>query len=623
MIFQRALELWILWCAGLAFAGWAFSAFSALGGAAYIGFSLVFVVLVLVGRRQIPLPRSNWRRDLRKAVRRFRRLPPFLYLCIVIFSALGALVYPTIHFDSLSYRLPRVLHWLAEGKWHWIHTPDSRMNVVATATEWIWTPIMLLTDSERVLACTNLISFCFLPGLLYAFFTRVGISRRLAWWWMWILPGGFCYALQAGSLATDAYATIFALGAVVYAFKASEARRPYFLWVSILAIGFATGTKQTNLIVVPLWFVVALLSRKLVIARPFATAAVVLVALGASFLPNCVANLKYAGSWNGFRLDLPSPFWAIVGNSFALPLENLLPPFFPPAREWNAAMLNFVETPFGSHFKKFEHFAALYRGPSENTCGLGLTTCLLLLGGLVSCRGAKCQSNEPFQTRLIRMTLLVAPWLLVLVYMTSVLIARSARYLAFFYPFLFAGILYLMDRPYRFRWWRAGVYLSLVITLVTIALLRQRPLLPVPLVADAAERFVSKNLADRTRNAFSFVPQVRKTIDAFHNALPPGTKVAGYICEVGHLELALWHPYGARRVWRYGAKDCLDPNFSKELSDKGIEYAILDDISLERTKPSTIDEWLEVNKAEVVFSLGMPTEPELPPRQVWLVRFNR
>ena len=51
-----------------------------------------------------------------------------------------------------------------------------------------------------------------LPGLIYSVFIRLGIARKVAWHWMWLLPAGFNYALQAGSVANDAFGAVFALG---------------------------------------------------------------------------------------------------------------------------------------------------------------------------------------------------------------------------------------------------------------------------------------------------------------------------------------------------------------------------------------------------------------------------
>ena len=48
-----------------------------------------------------------------------------------------------------------------------------------------------------------------LPGLVFSVFRRVGVHARAAWHWMWLLPTGYCYLLQAGSVANDMFSAHF------------------------------------------------------------------------------------------------------------------------------------------------------------------------------------------------------------------------------------------------------------------------------------------------------------------------------------------------------------------------------------------------------------------------------
>src|SRR5204863_6928724 len=106
---------------------------------------------------------------------------------------------------------------------------------------------------ERWLFLVNLFSFALLPGLIFSVFTRLGVRPRVAWWWMWLVPGGYCYAMQAGSLATDAYAAVYALAAVGFALRCRDTRSAQDLWLSLLSAALLTATKQTNLLLLGLW----------------------------------------------------------------------------------------------------------------------------------------------------------------------------------------------------------------------------------------------------------------------------------------------------------------------------------------------------------------------------------
>jgi hypothetical protein len=212
----------------------------------------------------------------------------------------------------------------------------------------------------------------------------------------------------------------------------------------------------------------------------------------------------------------------------------------------------------------------------------------------------------------------VLPWVLVFAFFASITIAKVARYLAFFYPFLIAGLLVLSGRAESRRWWRAGAIASLAIALGMLAISRQRPIVPVEVAARACELLGQRNLAAKARSAYGWVPEVRATIDAFHAALPPETKVAGYVSEAGNLEVPLWHPYGSRRVWRFFGKD-----LPEAIRAKGVEYAIVDHTALASSGAGTIEKWLEANPGEVVFKRGMPPEPDMPPNDAYLVKLRR
>ena len=619
MLVSRALELWIILCAVTTAAGWLFSALGILGKTAYLLVFVLFALIVYTAFRKRGLDGGRGFQDLRKILRRCRsKLPPFLFLCLAVLSFIGAFAYQPIHSDSLSYRIPRILHWLAEGRWHWIHTPDDRMNVVAASTEWVWAPVMVFANDQRLLCLIGLISFLFLPGLLYSLFIRLGIQKRLAWWWMWLLPAAYCYALQAGSLATDGFAATFSVAAVVYAFKAVERGSAYYALVSVLAIAFATGTKQTILLAVPLWFIPFVRCVPILLKKPVLATAAIIFGVIASFLPMAIANTHYVGTWKGFAVEADSPIWAFVGNALYLPFENLLPPIFPPAREWNAAMLEFVRTPIGSNFSRLEEFGQVYRGPSENFGGLGFTTCFLLIAGLFTGRSLRPALNGFSRFDLFtRRALLVLPWLMLPAFMVSVTFSRSARYLAFYFPFLFAGILYVTHRPYRRRWWRIAAYISMIATLATLALLRQRPIFPVGLTTTLVERFVSKDLAIKARNAFSFASDLRSSMEAFENAIPPNAKIVGYIARVGLLEPSLWHPYGFRRVWRFGGEDS-----PAVVRSKGVEYVILAQDALQASGFGNIEAWLEHFNGEVIFSRGMAPQPDAPLEETYLIKLQ-
>ncbi len=121
------------------------------------------------------------------------------------------------------------------------------MNDRACGIEWLSAPLLLFTKSDRALFLLNFIPFLLLPGLVFSIFTRLGVRARVAWQWMWLLPTGYDFLLQAGSIANDTFPAVYALAAVDFAARAWQSRRAADLWHSILAAALLTGAKASNL----------------------------------------------------------------------------------------------------------------------------------------------------------------------------------------------------------------------------------------------------------------------------------------------------------------------------------------------------------------------------------------
>ena len=251
-----AVRAWIFLSTVLVGAGWILSALHQLNR---IGYLLVFVImggmvwtyrkftaLGLVSVKHNFLVRFFWR---------FRHPAPLLFLVLSVMVLLGGVLYDSSNVDTNSYRLPRILHWLWQEQWHLIRSGDLRVNFAGVGWEWLAAPLVLFSKTDHPLFLINFVSFLLMPGLIFSVFRRLKVSGRIAWWWMWLLPTGWCYLFQAGSVTNDAFATIYALAAVDFALRASEKKSVRDLWWSMLAVALLTGVKQTNIPLALLWFI--------------------------------------------------------------------------------------------------------------------------------------------------------------------------------------------------------------------------------------------------------------------------------------------------------------------------------------------------------------------------------
>ncbi len=231
--------------------------------------------------------------------RRYLQPLPAIFLGLTVLVFIGGLFCAPTNYDALTYRLPRILNWLAAGHWLWIPTLNDRMNFSGVAWEWLAAPQFALFHTDRALFLINLVSFILMPGLLFSVFRQLGVRRRVAWTWMWLLPLAGGYIMQAGSVGNDLTGAMFCLASVHFGLRARKSGRVPDVWLALLAAALMTGVKLSNLplalpCAVAVWPALPHLRHSL--AKSFA---VLCLATLASALPILVLNQLYAGNWGG------------------------------------------------------------------------------------------------------------------------------------------------------------------------------------------------------------------------------------------------------------------------------------------------------------------------------------
>jgi hypothetical protein len=602
-----AIRIWVLCSALLVSAGWVLSAMHQLNRAGYLCVFAIGAGLIFFFRRELMTARrtfwwSRWR---------FRHLAPLLFLLLAMLSLLGGLSYAGLNWDANAYRLPRIMHWLGAGQWHWIHTADMRLNVAGCGFEWLAAPIIRFTGTDRLLFLINWTAYLLLPGLVFSVFTRLQVRPRVAWWWMWFFPAGWCFALQAGSIANDGFAAVYALAAVDLALRAQKENRPADLWLSLLAAALATAVKQTNAPLALLWLVAAWPARRFLRRQPLVAAVVIVLGALASILPTTLANLHYSGSalpmdyarMGNFQLN---PFWGIIGNAIALPAQNLLPPFYhvlPPfMSDWGEVGTTLraalIHSEFGKHFSSFEDFLRLSQGLgiTEENAGLGLGVCTLWLLGVGEAWRKRAghpglpESPVPFNRQLWWLRAL--PWALLLVFMAKVGTYENARQLAPYYAFLLPVFLVQPGQQCVVRqrsWLRLG-HAVMILTAVMIILSVDRPLVPAARVCKWVYSVCPTSLAFTEYDVYQ--SSCFRTLEARRSVvkqiLPQCERRLGYYAGSSGLdEFPLWLPLDGHEVVRVSPDD--SPGF---LSSQGIHSVIVSDLALRDTQETT-DHWAQ------------------------------
>jgi len=575
--------LWVWFCAYLNCAGWALSAIHELNAPGYVFALLVWFIGVCVWRKKTsPQFLPNGRGQ--KYRRRFRRLFPLAFLMLAAIAFVGGALHPPANYDALAYRIPRVLHWLTVGHWHWIYTVFDRLNDRSCGIEWVSAPLIALLKTDRPLFLINIVSFLLLPGLVFSVFTRLGVRRRTAWHWMWIIPSGYCFVLQAGSLGNDLFGATFVLAAMDFALRAKTSRAPRDFFTSILAVAMMTSAKTSNLPLLLPWALAVLPSWGLALRWPGRTLAVCLAAAFASALPTVILNAKFYGDWSGVglkRQDIKHVMFVRTGaNAVLIPIGNFVPPVFPLADPWNRAVKALIppglagpltqtmENP-GNEFKVGEM-------QIEENAGLGFGACTLLVASIAAAgvvrrnhpASALARAGDSSWQKAIRWT----PMISLLALMTQSSLVAIVRILTSYYALLLPAFLVAAghEQVVTRRWWRAWALAVFLMAAGLLIISPARPLFPVDAFLGKIHAAAGQHPSlARVETVYSAYERRNDAFAPVRAVLPADLKILGLVA-FDVPETSLWRPFGSRRVEHICPGDA-----PADLQRRGIEYVLV------------------------------------------------
>ena len=620
------LTAWLIFSALCSCAGWVLSAVHQLNAVGYGGVFLASLAVAWVLRKRLfPGKFRGW--SLRKARRRFRRSFPLAFLLLALLAILGGLIHAPSNYDALAYRVPRVLHWLADGQWHWIHTDFQRLNTRACGIEWLSAPLMVFTQTDRWLFIINAASFCLLPGLVFSLFTRVGVRPRVAWHWMWLLPTGYCYLLQAGSIANDMFSTMYALAAIDLALRARKSGKASEVCLSVLAAALLTGTKATNLPLLLPWAIAFVPTWRIWFMRPLPVAVAILFGLGASLVPISVLNAKYVGDWTGWTAGTlaigSGPAWLhLFVNSINWTLNNLTPPVFPFTSAWSqianimtpaslTALLEQHFEPGAAHWRLLE-----LQVEEEAGMGFGLTTLLgLSLLAMVIGRERIVRSGTAQPGDWVKRLVCLSAWISLIFAMRKLNLSGGPRYLVGYYPLLVMGLLLspVHSGLVRRNWWRAWAFFAYGLAGLLLVISPARPLWPAGwFLQQYGSRLQSSRLGSRLLNAYTTKGSRANVFAPIVAALPADASVLGFYAD-DYPESSLWKPFGARRILHVKRSDSPDA-----IRQRGIKYLLLTTDRLQEPWP----EWLQRMDARELKMVKLKIQGHLPPLAWHLVELK-
>jgi hypothetical protein len=503
------------------------------------------------------------------------------------------------------------------------------MNDRACGIEWLTAPLLLFTRSDRALFLVNFIPFLLLPGLVFSVFTRLGVRARVAWQWMWLLPTGYNFLLQAGSIANDTFPAIYALAALDFGARAWVSRRPADLWHSILAAALLIGAKPSNLPLLLPWAILIFALLPLLLRKPAATVLVILLAALVSFLPTAILNTHYCGDWSGAKLEGPvmvmkSPLAGLCGNGIQILMASVVPPIFPPAGWWNthapSLMPGFLVAMMDKYFDTNPFMVGEL--PTEDLTGPGLGVCGLLLFSIVgSFRVRKTKPRAPtagaIPSALCR-CVMISAWVSLAAYSMKSGMTSAARLIAPYYPLLLPSLLLGPGLPaiVRRRWWRVMTGAVLILALVVLILSPDRPLWPAQtILTRAVAQHPNQHLLVRALKVYTVYAGRSDPLAGIRALLPPDIKVVGFIGTGDDADISLWRPYGTRRVEIFLQTD------PPEQIRQRVQYLVVAGPEL-KAHDTTLDAWLQKSGAELVATINTTFKVADGLQPYYLVQFK-
>ena len=630
----RLAGLWVIWSAWCSCSGWALSAIGLLDGWGHLA---LLPVLLVAGWQWLkvtaPADTGPQISRLTKYRRRFSRLAPMIYLGIATLSLISASLYTPWFWDAVCYRLPRLLYWNAAHHWYWIGALDHRLDYSSCGYEWQALPIIELTRTDRLLFLLNWIPFLLMPGLVFFAFRALGVNGRSARCWMWLLPAGYCYALQSSGLGNDSYAVNYTLAAVGLAAVGFRSNRGCFVLLSVLSAALLTGAKLSNLpLLLPLGMILLpALGRMNLFTWKIPVAAI--LAVLCSFIPLALLSLKYIGDWTGdptdqWNMKMHHPLGGMVANLVILANDVARLPVMP-GSERIAALVETLESRAGPVFAWLKdshpqfngiHFGnVVYEGDAGPGFGLGIYTLFLIFG----CWLVKVP--QPFPYRRVALPIawrlaLWAAWISYGVYLAELCNVTSPRTAAPYYPLLLASLLQwpritLLEQK---KFSQTLAWLAALTVMPIIILTPARPLVPIQTLA----RMTGKPAMEKIAANYRAWSDLRDDLAPLRNALPPGVTKLGYAGAFPAPSYDLWKPFDTGVVAELGL-----PLGSKSRPPADLDYAVVTERGLELRYAMDLKTWLDDNSGKVVCehqrSTSLVASPAPQYESWYLVKLNR
>jgi hypothetical protein len=461
-------------------------------------------------------------------------------------------------------------------------------------------PLISLSGTDRFIFIVNYITFLLLPGACFTVLRGMGVSRRASWAWMWLMPFGYCFALQAGSVGNDLTPAVFAAAAFAFGFRWKKHRDFNNFALALAAAGMMTAFKPSTLPLLLPFSVIFFGMWRFVLAKPVRTAALALIFALGSFLPTAVINVRQCGDWTGLQAENQAlanvePLVGIAGNIINVSLQNLAPPVFPMAGSWNSFFIGLFPEGFKAAMKRsFEPTGAEFILPDiqgEEWAGIGAGFTYLVLVTIVITFSRRRHDVRPeTKTKLLLYTALFGTALLV--YFARTGLFTVARHISPYYLFLLGLILLSLrpDKTLRRLLWKWAAAAAMASTIVMMIITPSRPLWPAQWFFAKFGENPESRIIQRAALGYEIYGKRADALGLLKNKLPDGANHVGFMCFSSGSEMPFWKPYGKKSVRHIRPGDSII----------GLRHIVINTRNFEFMIGKTPEDWVSEHGGKII-----------------------
>ncbi len=216
--------------------------------------------------------------------------------CVAAACLAAAMIAPANNYDSMTYHLPRVMHWLANRSLRQFPTQDLRQICFCDGASYLVGALVGLTGGDRFASLPQWAAFVALMGAVALCAKRLtGGSNVAAALGAALVAGMPQAALEASMAQDDLVGALWAACALAFALEDEPFSWPAAAWLCA-ALGLAAATKATAYMFAGPVLLVALARSRKPAARKLALAAGVAALSQLPALPYYLRNLASFGT---------------------------------------------------------------------------------------------------------------------------------------------------------------------------------------------------------------------------------------------------------------------------------------------------------------------------------------